>query len=771
MLRRTLGVHLYVIVTCLFALTELGCRNSAGDYLAKGNAAMAAGKYDEASLNYRKAIQKDPKSGEAHYRLGLARFKQQNAPAGYRSLTAASQLSPDNDEITLTLANVCLDFYISDKGRPNQLYVQTTELAQRLLTKNPNSFEGLRLMGMLTLMDGKLKEAIQLFERANASKPMQPELIMVLAQALFEDHRFPEGEKLALELIQKQPSFTAIYEVLYKQYMTAQRSGDAENILKTAVRNNPSEAAASLRLAGHYAQAGKLIEMNGALQRLIDNPKGFPAGRMQVGDFYERIGKWDEAARNFDEGAKSNPKERIAYEKRIARVLLANGKLDEAARKVEEILAQQPKDAEMLTLKAGFALQSGAPERLDEAIRIYEPLVKQRTDNADLPLYLGQAYIAKKDYGAARLQLLESINRRREFVAPRILLAEIGLQEQKPGDTVTYATQALAYDPRNPRAKLLRSVGLTGTGKYDEAERELKDLLSQAPQYRDAQLELGLLALARGKAKEAESIFKRLQQPGQQADQRVVIGLAEAYASEHQLDAALELLGAELKKAPGSTVIRQTLADTAVRAGKYDLALEHYKTMLSANPNSPEVYLRLGETQQRKGDLPAAIGAFQSAILLSPHDPTAAIDLATALQTAGRAAEAKSQYERAMKLQPDNPLVMNNMAYLIAETGGNLDEALKLAQRAAQKAPNEPGISDTLGWIYLKKNLNESAFQIFSNLVKKYPGNATFRFHLAMTFAQKGDKEKARAELESALTKNPAKDDERRIRELLARIG
>ena len=43
----------------------------------------------------------------------------------------------------------------------------------------------------------------------------------------------------------------------------------------------------------------------------------------------------------------------------------------------------------------------------------------------------------------------------------------------------------------------------------------------------------------------------------------------------------------------------------------------------------------------------------------------------------------------------------------------DLDQALTMAQRAVQAAPKSPEIADTLGWIYIKKNLSEEAIRIF----------------------------------------------------------
>ena len=86
---------------------------------------------------------------------------------------------------------------------------------------------------------------------------------------------------------------------------------------------------------------------------------------------------------------------------------------------------------------------------------------------------------------------------------------------------------------------------------------------------------------------------------------------------------------------------------------------------------------------------------------------------------AARRPEAKQVYEATLKLDPNNAVVLNNLAFLLAESGGDLDDALTKAQRAKQILPNLFEISDTLGWIYLKKNLADNAIDIFKDLVAK----------------------------------------------------
>ena len=70
-----------------------GCGRSAKQYIEHGNQLFDAGKYDEAALNYRNAVRKDPQSGEALYRLGLTLLRQNKASEAYQNLNRADNCS------------------------------------------------------------------------------------------------------------------------------------------------------------------------------------------------------------------------------------------------------------------------------------------------------------------------------------------------------------------------------------------------------------------------------------------------------------------------------------------------------------------------------------------------------------------------------------------------------------------------------------------------------------------------------------------------------
>ena len=70
-----------------------------------------------------------------------------------------------------------------------------------------------------------------------------------------------------------------------------------------------------------------------------------------------------------------------------------------------------------------------------------------------------------------------------------------------------------------------------------------------------------------------------------------------------------------------------------------------------------------------------------------------------------------------------------------------------------------------------KRGSADSAIVIFKDLVTKEPERSTYRYHYAMALYQKGDKVSARKELEAALRSKPQKDEEGKIRDLMAKIG
>ena len=759
-----------LVLLAALILLEGSCGRSPRYYLDKGDQLFAKGAYADASLNYRKALQKDPSFGQAYYQLGLSELRRGKTPDAYASLSRAADLLPNRDDVKVTLADLSLLAYLSDRRRPVALRKKVETLSDQLLAKHAKSYDGLRLKAHLASASQNYGEAEELYRRADQSKPMQPEVIMAWTQLMLQDGHAQQAEDLAFQFIDKNKTHLPIYDVLYRYYLQSRRLADAEKILKTRSANNPKDPGAVLELAGFYAAASRESDLKATAQRLLDDPKTFPQAHLQVGDLYLRLQRWDEALDQYNQGAQANPKDKVVYLKRVADVWLAQGKGEQADHVVDEILAQKPGDEEARAVRASLLLTRPNSENMGKAVALFQGLVDKNPDNAVWHFNLGRALAANGNGDGARTQLQESIVLRRDFVPPRLILAELSQAKGDYRSTLQYSEEILQLNPRITRIRLLHAVSLINTGDPARGRAELRGLEKEFPKDPEIQLELGAVDLHDDHLPAAEERFRKLLTEGR-GDMRATSGLVRTLMAENRMDAALSFLEEEVKKSPKSSPLRSLLASTEMQAGKYDVAIAEYQHLVAENPNSPQIYLALGNAYRQKDDLANAVSSFQKAEALAPKDTLPLMALGESLAGAGQKPLALETYRRALQMKPDSATILNATAYLIAETGGSLDEALKLAQKAVASDAQQPNFSDTLGWIYFKKDLNDSAVQVFRTLTSKNPENATFHYHFGMALLKKGDKKTAESELKTALSKKPSGEVRREIETALGKIG
>jgi tetratricopeptide (TPR) repeat protein len=754
------------ILWCTLTICTTACRQSLQSYLTKGNQLFDSGNNEEAILNYKKALQKDARFGEAYYRLALAELKTGNGRDAYAALVSANRLLPDRMDIKASLADLLLLSYARDGTRPVGFYTQLNKLAEEFLAKDKHSYDGLRIKAYLAWSDGHFKEAEDLFSQANAAKPMTPELVVPWVQALLRDGQDTQAEQVAHQLIQTHKDAAAIYDVLYRHYRSQNRLADAENVLRSKVNNNPQEIDYALQLATFYASDGKRDQMTAVLKPLLSDTKTHPTAYLKVGDFYLALHDWPEAIRQYEEGSKANPKEKSIYLKRIADAWLLQGKGDQASSVMGEILKEHPKDDTATLVNAALLLKTGKPEKIQTAVTDLQELVKRQPENVVLRFTLARALLANGDQEGARVKFQEVLKKQPRNLPSILALAEFSLAKKDYAQTLQYANSALSINPRLGRARFLRATALSGQLNYEEARAELSSLAKDTPQDLEVQFQLAAIDFAEKKLPQAET---RLLQLHDKHIPMALPALVDVYHAEGRMDKAISLLTLELGKSPNKAVIHSMLADALLLDSKYDAALDQYKQIQILGVRSADLDFRMGRVYMLKGDFKNAVASFQSARDAAPKDPTAVIALADAFRATGRNAEAAASYRRALALDPENANVLNNLAYTLLDTG-TIDEAQKLAERAVQESPKNPDYADTLGMVYLKKNLQDSAAQIFTGLTQRFPDNPVFLYHYAISLSQKGQQSKAKMEFELALHKNPPDDLRKSIQASLAKI-
>jgi Flp pilus assembly protein TadD len=191
----------------------------------------------------------------------------------------------------------------------------------------------------------------------------------------------------------------------------------------------------------------------------------------------------------------------------------------------------------------------------------------------------------------------------------------------------------------------------------------------------------------------------------------------------------------------------------------------------SLDPNNLDAFLLLAQVQVQRGSLDRAVQSYQQTIQQHPKDARPYVLLGMLEETRRDTAKARQLYEKALQLEPNNPLAENNLAYLLLETGGDANNALMLAQAARQALPQNPGVADTLAWVYYRKGVYGSAADLLKEAIHASPDNATYHYHLGMTYDKIKDKAHAREELQRVLKLNPNFEHAQEVKQVLSTLG
>jgi len=747
-------------------------------YVDRGNKYFAQAKYKEASILYRRALNKDLRSPDAWYHLGLVNTKLGALPEARKDFSRAMELNPSNLDAVVQLGDLDLAFYLLDPASGRPYLADLQEIARRLLKQDPRSFDGLRFSGNIALAKNDPPAAIQAFEAANQVMPDQPDLVLALVQTMFAAQQNEAGERLAGQLMERRKSFAPIYDALYIHYLRGNRPELAERVLQTKISNNPARAPYLIQLASHYVLVHRPGDVLATIARLTSDPKRFPDGCLAAGDFFVRVHDYPAALRQFRTGEQQNPRQHSrtarVYRKKIAEVLATEGQRDQAQALVTDLLRDDSKDPEARALRATLWLASGNAREVKAAISELEELTKSMPSNATLHFNLGSALMAPTDQRnleSAREQFEIALRIDPHHAPAKLAWAELALSRGEPARAAQAADQVSRDDPANPVARLIRASSLLKMAEPRKARKELTALIAMypaSPASNDAREQLAELDLRERRYQQAMDGFRALILAG---DARGTPGLIQCQIAQGQWQQAIQVATEQLQRSPERQDYRLALAQVYLASGNFPAAAAQFQMLIGKDPKSARLYVQLGEAKVRGGDNHGALAALQTARQLAPADAAAALDLALLYDRTGRSKEARREYQIAIQLQPDNAAALNNLAYLDAEEGVDLDQALAHAQRAQQSMPDDPNVEDTLALVYIRKNLTNDGVRMLRDLVNRNPGNAAFHLHLALALYQKGDRPWAKRELEAASQHNPDLIQQDKIKKLLAKIG
>ncbi len=782
----------HLIFVLLTALALVSCNRDPQylkqKYLDSGNKYYQQKRYKEANIYYRKAIEADRRFGEAYYRLALVDLDLQQPPNAYQMLRRAYELlgtqkpgSPELNDATLKLAEIMLISAQNAKD-PTSVMKEVQPMVDGLLKSNPSSWEGHKLRGDIALLsagqllkagngpDAKqsVGKAIQEYRTALNSKPGDYVITLALGRTLALDGEAAEAETVFKTLIDKDKLNLNGYYELYKIYVGQKKLPEAEATLKSAMAAVPKDTSLRLTLAQFYFATKRQDDLIALLVDMEKNLKLFPDAYLQAGSFFVRVNQFDSALKAYEDGIKADSDRRNTYLKQEIEVYIRQGNATMAQAKNDEILHADPKDPEALGLRATFMLDKN---QISEAEAVLQSVVIARPNNWVARFNLGRAYFAKGLYEQARQQFDKCVDLNPGYLPARYAQTQVAIVKNDFDGAVQAAGEILKARPDSVQGRVMMAAALQRLGKYDEARKLLNEVLEKDPKQVETLLEMGVLDLNQKKTKDALDHFRRAYEAAPQ-NIRGLLGESKALLMDGQADKSVDLIRQAAQKTPSFQMQRE-LGNAQMSARQFDPAIATYTALADGVSDlkiKGDLWSRIGESYRYKGDFPKSIEFMEKAAKALPDNAAIATNLALLYEATQNLPSARIYYEKTLKIDQNNPLALNNLAYLITETKGDLNLAMKYANDAKQRLPNFLEVSDTIGWIYLKKNITDSAVEEFKHLVTQAPLNPIYHYHYAMALNQKGDKINAKAECEVALANRPQKSLEAQIRTLEASL-
>jgi tetratricopeptide (TPR) repeat protein len=335
-----------------------------------------------------------------------------------------------------------------------------------------------------------------------------------------------------------------------------------------------------------------------------------------------------------------------------------------------------------------------------------------------------------------------------------MMLAGIFLSEGGFKRAMEAVDAVLAVSPQNPVATLLKGRIYMQENRLEEANACFQALLETLPQSPEGFFYLGLIAQQQKKYAEAAKNFESAlsQRPG---DMTIFVGLVSALIKDDRIDAAIAECEARLEKSVDNPRAQAILYDLKGRLflTKNDLnqAEKDFKAAIIANPNHLPPYASLANIYLSTDQADAAIARYRSAIEKEGRQEMPHMMLGIIFATQKQWELAELHYRRALSINPEFAPAANNLAYLLAQQGKEVNEALRLAEKARQLVPDDPRVLDTLGWVYVGLGFYDQAIRAFTKSIEQMPENATLHYHLGVAYDKKGAKQQAKASLERAL--------------------
>jgi tetratricopeptide (TPR) repeat protein len=755
------------------------------EHMARGDKYAEEKKQAEAIIEYKSVLQLDPNHANAHYALAKAFLRNNMAREGYWELRETVRLDPSNLEARVAFAQLAIV-----AGEPEEALAQS----EAVIAADPAKISGWVMKGQALQVLKRKDEAHEAFLKAFEVGPEDAGAVRVLAMSLESRDEYARADELYQKALALSPDMNGYAE--YGRFLTrayrGERTEESEASFRKAVElAKPEELAdAYAALANFYYRRNRYDELVKVLEEGIAKHPDSVDLIYLLARFYSSQGDETKARELIEQATKARPSDPkpylilAAYRARLndpegalaaaeqalavapddessqlrkAELLVEIGfkdndtaKIEEGRRIIDAILANEPSNPGALFIQAKINLASKKP---DDAITAIRTAINAKPNWAEAYFVLGTALASKGEHAEARNELARSLEIDANLYQAQQVLAKVHQALGEHEYAVEAGRRFLQQQPDSLEMRLLVAQSLVQLGRLQEAKQDM----ARVPEARrgpEGNYALARIHLGLGEYKEARR-YLEIADAAAPRNADILSNLLTLDAQDKRLPESTARINAAIEADPGNAKLQQLGGVLAEMTGRPEDAERMYKKAIELDPNDLAGYERLARFYSATGRLPDTVKTWEKALEMHPDQANVHHFLGVLYELGGQRELAQKRYEDAIRLDPRLSEAKNNLAYLFAETGQNLDRALDLAQEAKTQLPENASVSDTLGWVMHKRGMHSAAISYLKEAeAGTDPNDASIgviRYHLALAYEANGESDAARDALSRAL--------------------
>jgi tetratricopeptide (TPR) repeat protein len=778
---RILG-RLFTLGTVILALgVAAGCGGAharLAAHMEKGRQYLTAQNYEKARIEFRNALQIDPRYAPAYYETGVVEERLGRQLQAAQAYQNAVDQAPQHDYLDATVALAKL---LALYGSPER----AQELVKTAWQKHPDDPELLTVRAIARERLKDLPAAMADAERATQLAPRNEDAVATLAGIYQAQGDRDKARTLVERAVQDIPGSVDLHFMLAQVYAADGRSADAEAQYRQIIALKPTESAHRLRLAQFYAKSNQLDVAEATLRSAV---KDFPADRtvkLALIEFLNTRRGRDVAEVELNKMIAAEPKD---YELQfaLARLHRAAGENQKAEAIYRAVIDKEGIKSPALVARNNLAALRLQQNDSDAAVRLANEVLAQNPRDNDALVIRGNIELARNDPRDAIADLRAVLRDQPANAGVLRTLARAHLANGEPRIAEDVMRQAVALNPGDPGLEGELAELLTRLGKADEANSVIASAVEQLPgnlQALDAQFRIAMTTKDLHRAKSAaDAIVARepklavgymYQGAVAEAEKRYedalrlytvaaslapdalppFEGVVRVLSASNRLPEAVKRLDAAAQKHPEDPLPLDLKGELLIKNGQLAEAKEAFRQSIARAPAWWPAYRGMAKAQLLgKEDLGTIIeGLRRARTVVEPSERLSEV-LASLLVRAGKPDEAIAEYEQALLKYPKSDMAANNLAMLLVtyrKDAASLNRARDLSARFAQ-SPNL-AYRDTYGWVLYKRGDAAAAVPVFARIVAESPNAALALYHLGMAQALAGNRAEARDNLTRAV--------------------